>query len=129
MVEWQTRRTQNPVGATLCGFKSRLRHQQINKFHAGPDALSSGLLLNRPYIVRVLFCLSMDTTNSFLAVTAISCLLILANGYRTDIAISTNTAILKSSACVATHGDPVAQFCGLFSDVNSGEPFFLALAH
>jgi hypothetical protein len=27
VVEWQTRRTQNPVGATLCGFKSRLRHQ------------------------------------------------------------------------------------------------------
>jgi len=71
----------------------------------------------------------MDTTNFFLAVTAISCLLILANGYRTDVVISTNSAILKSSACVATHGDPVAQFCELFSDVNSGEPFFLALAH
>jgi hypothetical protein len=28
VVEWQTRRTQNPVGATLCGFKSRLRHQK-----------------------------------------------------------------------------------------------------
>jgi hypothetical protein len=27
VVEWQTRRTQNPVGATLCEFKSRLRHQ------------------------------------------------------------------------------------------------------
>ena len=25
---WQTRRTQNPVMATSCGFKSRLRHQQ-----------------------------------------------------------------------------------------------------
>ena len=29
VVEWQTRRTQNPVGATLCGFKSHLRHQSF----------------------------------------------------------------------------------------------------
>src|ERR1041384_3381463 len=29
VVEWQTRRTQNPVGETLCGFKSRLRHQDF----------------------------------------------------------------------------------------------------
>ena len=27
VVEWQTRRTQNPLMATSCGFKSRLRHQ------------------------------------------------------------------------------------------------------
>ena len=27
VVEWQTRRTQNPLLATTCGFKSRLRHQ------------------------------------------------------------------------------------------------------
>ncbi len=32
MVEWQTRRTQNPVGATLWGFKSPLRHQSIPNF-------------------------------------------------------------------------------------------------
>ena len=31
VVEWQTRRTQNPVGATLCGFKSRLRHHEIQR--------------------------------------------------------------------------------------------------
>jgi hypothetical protein len=29
VVEWQTRRTQNSVGETLCGFKSRLRHHRI----------------------------------------------------------------------------------------------------
>jgi hypothetical protein len=29
VVEWQTRRTQNPVGETLCGFKSHLRHHLI----------------------------------------------------------------------------------------------------
>jgi hypothetical protein len=28
VVEWQTRRTQNPVGATLWGFKSPLRHHE-----------------------------------------------------------------------------------------------------
>ena len=28
VVKWQTRWTQNPVGATQCGFKSRLRHQR-----------------------------------------------------------------------------------------------------
>jgi hypothetical protein len=27
VVEWQTRRTQNPVGVTPWGFKSPLRHQ------------------------------------------------------------------------------------------------------
>ena len=33
VVEWQTRRTQNPVGATLCEFKSRLRHQLLLEKH------------------------------------------------------------------------------------------------
>ena len=32
VVEWQTRRTQNPVGATLCGFKSHLRHHCIETY-------------------------------------------------------------------------------------------------
>ena len=27
VVEWQTRRTQNPLVAIPCGFKSHLRHQ------------------------------------------------------------------------------------------------------
>ncbi len=27
VVEWQTRRTQNPLMVTSCGFKSHLRHQ------------------------------------------------------------------------------------------------------
>ena len=31
VVEWQTRRTQNPLMATSCGFKSRLRHQYNKK--------------------------------------------------------------------------------------------------
>ncbi len=33
MVEWQTRRTQNPLMATSCGFKSRLRHQIKNRVY------------------------------------------------------------------------------------------------
>ncbi len=28
VVEWQTRRTQNPLLETTCGFKSHLRHQE-----------------------------------------------------------------------------------------------------
>ncbi len=28
VVEWQTRWTQNPIWATMCGFKSHLRHQK-----------------------------------------------------------------------------------------------------
>ena len=30
VVEWQTRRTQNPLIAISCGFKSRLRHQTLS---------------------------------------------------------------------------------------------------
>ena len=30
MVEWQTRWTQNPLWATMCGFKSHFRHQLKN---------------------------------------------------------------------------------------------------
>ena len=29
VVEWQTRRTQNPLVVIPCGFKSHLRHQEI----------------------------------------------------------------------------------------------------
>ena len=40
VVEWQTRRTQNPVGVTLCGFKSRLRHQRYTATPAFTPILS-----------------------------------------------------------------------------------------
>ena len=45
---WQTRRTQNPVMATSCGFKSRLRHQFLRVSHRD--------IKNRETIISLFFC-------------------------------------------------------------------------
>ena len=48
---WQTRRTQNPVMATSCGFKSRLRHQSTIRQTDRYDT-SYFLPARRPLCVR-----------------------------------------------------------------------------
>jgi hypothetical protein len=38
VAEWQTRRSQKPLGKHPCGFESHLRHQGLRGRHSAPGA-------------------------------------------------------------------------------------------
>jgi hypothetical protein len=60
-------------------------------------------------------------------VGALTSVLALANGYRSNEKPYAATVVIRPSGCVPINGDPVAQLCKLFNDVNSGEPFFVSV--
>jgi hypothetical protein len=69
---WQTRRTQNPVGATPCGFNSHHRHHTKPRTYASPYFDSFALFRT----IVTIAVLSFRATNKISLIDAISLLLL-----------------------------------------------------